>query len=127
MNLNQVTLASADVERAARFYEALGLEPIVRAYPRYARLACPGGGSSLSVEHHASPAAAKTVVYFECHDLDERVAALKAAGIVFDSDPRDESWLWREARLRDPDGNPICLYFAGENRLDPPWRVARTP
>ena len=46
MNLNQATVASRDVARAAAFYEALGLEPIVRAYPRYARLACPGGGAA---------------------------------------------------------------------------------
>ena len=32
-------------------------------------------------------------------------------------------WLWREARLVDPSGNVICLYHAGENRLNPPWRV----
>ena len=27
------------------------------------------------------------------------------------------------AYLRDPDGNRLCLYFAGENRVNPPWRV----
>ena len=25
--------------------------------------------------------------------------------------------------LQDPDGNPLCLYHAGENRLNPPWRL----
>ena len=30
-----------------------------------------------------------------------------------------KSWLWREAYLRDPDGNKICLYYAGENGLRP--------
>jgi hydroxymethylpyrimidine/phosphomethylpyrimidine kinase len=32
-------------------------------------------------------------------------------------------WLWREARLRDPSGNEICLYHAGANRRFPPWRI----
>jgi uncharacterized glyoxalase superfamily protein PhnB len=64
------------------------------------------------------------MVYFECDDLDARVAALKAAGVVFDSDPADQPWLWREARLRDPDGNRLCLFFGGENRVNPPWRVS---
>jgi hypothetical protein len=41
----------------------------------------------------------------------------------FESGPTDECWLWREAHLRDPDGNVICLFNAGANRLDPPWRV----
>ncbi len=64
-----------------------------------------------------------TVVYFECEDLDATVARLEAAGIAFTSAPADQPWLWREARLADPDGNPICLFHAGRNRLDPPWRV----
>jgi hypothetical protein len=65
----------------------------------------------------------QTVVYFECSSLDEQVAALQAKGIQFTQEPRDEKWLWREARLLDPAGNAICLYHAGENRLNPPWRV----
>ena len=32
-------------------------------------------------------------------------------------------WLWREARLRDPSGNVVCLYHAGDYRRHPPWRV----
>ncbi|MGA3124897.1 MAG: VOC family protein [Polyangiaceae bacterium] len=63
------------------------------------------------------------IVYFECEDLDARVAALKEQGVVFDTEPADEPWLWREARLRDPDGNVLCLYRAGVNRRNPPWRV----
>ena len=35
------------------------------------------------------------------------------------------SYLWREARLRDPDGHQIRLYDAGVNRLNPPWRIDR--
>ena len=62
-------------------------------------------------------------VYFECDDLDEHVAKLEQKGIIFDELPNDKSWLWREARLKDPDDNKIILYFGGENRLNPPWRV----
>lgn len=32
---------------------------------------------------------------------------------------------WREAILLDPDGHRVFIYHAGENRLDPPWRVDR--
>ena len=35
--------------------------------------------------------------------------------------------MWREARLRDPDGNIIFLYKAGEARRFPPWRMATNP
>ena len=45
------------------------------------------------------------------------------AGIAFEHGPRNQPWMWREARLRDPDGNIIFLYKAGEARRFPPWRA----
>lgn len=63
------------------------------------------------------------VLYFECGDLDGRVSELKAAGLTFDEDPTDRPWLWRQAYLKDPNGNKICMFNAGENRKNPPWRV----
>ncbi|GAA0622159.1 hypothetical protein GCM10009422_17620 [Brevundimonas kwangchunensis] len=122
MNLNQVTLEVADIPRARAFYLRLGLTLIV-SRDHYARLACPGG-ATLSVHLAEEVRTNGTGVYFECEDLDERVANLKAAGLVFDGDPVDQPWLWREAWLSDPDGNRLCLFHAGENRLNPPWRVA---
>ena len=47
------------------------------------------------------------VVYFECQDLDATCSALAERGIKFDSPPTDQSWLCREAYLRDPDGNGL--------------------
>ncbi len=55
--------------------------------------------------------------------LDQQVEELRAKGFQFQQEPKDERWLWREARLLDPSGNVICLYKAGANRLNPPWRV----
>jgi catechol 2,3-dioxygenase-like lactoylglutathione lyase family enzyme len=123
MQLNQVTVAVTDVQRAVRFYRTLGLVPIVLA-DHYARFVCPQGRSTFSVHRieDVMPAST-TVVYFECDDLDATVAKLAATGLVFDSPPTDQPWLWREARLKDPDGNPICLFRAGGNRIDPPWKV----
>ena len=72
----------------------------------------------------AMPAGETAVIYLESDTLDADVARLKAAGFTFAQDPKDEPWLWREARLSDPDGNRLCLYWGGENRLNPPWRVA---
>jgi hydroxymethylpyrimidine/phosphomethylpyrimidine kinase len=63
------------------------------------------------------------VVYFELDDLDRRVMELQAAGLMFESEPSDQPWLWREAYIRDPAGNLLCLYSAGANRLFPPWRL----
>lgn len=124
MQLNQVTLPACDVEKSAEFYRGLGLRLIVSDLPRYARLECPNGGSTLSL-HQAMerPAPSGVVVYFECEDLDSRVDQLRARGYRFTQEPKDESWLWREARLVDPSDNVVCLYRAGENRRYPPWRV----
>jgi catechol 2,3-dioxygenase-like lactoylglutathione lyase family enzyme len=124
MNLNQVTVGSTDVAASAAFYRSLGLTQIVESLPKYARFECPGGGSTFSVHKVESmPATLTTVVYFECEDLDRKVEELKSKGVRFDTGPVDQSWLWREAYLKDPDGNVICLYYAGENRLNPPWRL----
>jgi catechol 2,3-dioxygenase-like lactoylglutathione lyase family enzyme len=131
MNLNQVTVLSLDLAASVAFYRRLGLVQIVDA-PHYARFECPEGDSTFSVHRADHVAEACSVVYFEVEDLDQRCRELAAAGIVFDQEPRNEPWLWREARLRDPSGNVVCLYWAGENRKNPPWRIAadtsaRTP
>lgn len=126
MNLNQITLPVADLDAAVAFYCAMGFSLIVHAPPGYARFECPEGGSTFSL-HTVERLMSETgvVVYFECADLDERVQSLQVAGFAFTQLPRDEPWLWREARLRDPSGNLICLFWAGDNRKNPPWRVAR--
>lgn len=123
MNLNQITVPSLDIKKSIAFYQTLGLKLIVKS-DHYARFECPDGTSTFSV-HLAEklPSGVGISVYFECEDLDERVDALLHKGIVFDELPKDQSWLWREAYLKDPDGNQLILFFAGENRLNPPWRV----
>jgi len=62
-------------------------------------------------------------IYFECDDLDGQVRNLVANGIEFEELPTDQSWLWREARLKDPDNNQLILFYAGVNRKNPPWRI----
>lgn len=124
MNLNQVTIPSRDVDRSVDFYRRLGLQLIVDSIPRYARFECPSGDSTFSIHYVDSLLSdIGVIVYFECDDLDGRVAELKEAGIKFDIDPVDQTWQWREAHLRDPDGHRLILYHAGENRKHPPWRV----
>lgn len=127
MRLNQVTLGCTDYAASVQFYTALGLTQIVDAPPRYARFETPGG-ETLSIHALDAMAAPTTVVYFEVETLDETVAALKGAGLHFLTDPVDQSWGWREARLHDPAGNEICLYRAGSCRRFPPWRIdGQTP
>lgn len=124
MRLNQVTVPARDVEKSIAFYRTLGLRLIVQS-PHYARFELPDGEATFSIHLAADPgrAAEGSGIYFECDDLDARVATLKAKGIVFDHDPVDQSWLWREAWLTDPAGVKLCLYKAGDARRYPPWRL----
>ena len=124
MNLNQVTIYTARPIETAEFFQKLGLILIVDSLPRYARLECPDGDSTLSVQHDQTAVVSNNIVlYFECDDLDDEVRRLKSSGLSFDEDPSDRSWLWRQAYLKDPNGNKICLFRAGDNRKNPPWRV----
>jgi predicted enzyme related to lactoylglutathione lyase len=122
MNLNQVTLPALDIPASIAFYRRMGFKQIVDS-PHYARFECTDGDATFSIHKAESVASTDVVVYFECADLDAQVASLQAMGIEFTQRPKAESWLWREARLKDPSGNELCLYFAGANRKHPPWRV----
>ncbi len=118
MNLNQVTVPSLDVRRSIDSYGRLGLVLIVDDLPGYARFECPDGDATFSVEDRKGTVPG-VVVYFECADLEAKVSALKEGGVVMDSERQGQPWLWREAYLKDPDGNVIYLFSAGENPQKP--------
>jgi hydroxymethylpyrimidine/phosphomethylpyrimidine kinase len=121
ISLNQVTVGANEYRASVAFYRTLGLRQIVDSPDNgYARFEADNG---VTFSIHAGDTAPGTVVYFESRRLDAWVDELIAAGFVFDQLPQDEDWLWREARLRDPHGNVVCLYSAGENRRYPPWRI----
>lgn len=124
MNLNQITVPTLDLAKSIAFYEKLGLKLIVKSSPTYARFECPNGVSTFSLHKTEKlPSGDGIYVYFECENLDKKVEELKEKGIEFELDPTDQSWLWREARLKDVDGNQLILFHAGENRLNPPWKL----
>lgn len=124
MNLNQITVPSVDVEKSIAFYQKLGLLLIVKALPKYARFECQKGEATFSIHQvEELPKGNGVYVYFETENLDEEVEQLQKQGVIFEELPIDQSWLWREARLKDPDGNQIILYYAGDNRKNPPWRL----
>lgn len=124
MNLNQITVAVADVEKSISFYETLGLMLIVKSLPHYARFECPEGNATFSLHQTGiAPKESNMWIYFEVNNLDEYVEQLIAKGIQFEEMPNDKPWLWRESRLKDLDNNQIIIYSAGKNRKDPPWKV----
>jgi len=122
--LNQVTVTGTNYGRSVEFYRRLGLQQIVDSPDTgYARFET-AGGVTLSVQiDPEEKIIATTAIYLECDDLDERVEQLARSGIAFEHGPRNQPWMWREARLRDPDGNIIFFYHAGEHRRFPPWRM----
>jgi catechol 2,3-dioxygenase-like lactoylglutathione lyase family enzyme len=127
MRLNQVTVGAVDLVQSEKFYLVLGLRLIVKD-DHYLRFECPEGGSTFSVELVESvPPAEQVTVYFESDDLDGLCDRLLGEEVSFDQTPQDEPWLWREARLTDPDGHHLCLFSAGENRKNPPWRISEPP
>lgn len=123
MNLNQVTLPASDLTQSIAFYKQLGLQLIVDLSPRYARLLCPEGGSTLSLHHHTEMIHPGITLYFETESLDTEFQRLTSEGIVFNLPPTNQSWGWREAHLKDPDGHNLILFWGGENRINPPWRI----
>jgi catechol 2,3-dioxygenase-like lactoylglutathione lyase family enzyme len=124
VRLNHITLPARDVERSAGFYVRLGLTQIVANYPHYARLLAPDGDTTLSL-HQTGTVQTGASIHFEVEDVDQTVQQLKQAGFDFVCDPVDQPYLWREAILLDPDGHRIFIFHAGENRLDPPWRLRK--
>lgn len=127
MNLNQVTIPSLDIKKSIAFYKDLGLDLIVASYPKYARFECPDGEATFSIHLvEQLPSGSGILVYFEVEDVDKKIKELRAKHLRIDSVPKDQTWLWREAHLIDPDGNKIIIFHAGKNRKNPPWRIKTT-
>lgn len=124
MNLNQITVPVLNIESSIEFYKLLGLKLIVNSTNRYARFECPQGDTTFSLHKvDQLPIGEGVWIYFEVENLDEKFKELKNKGVDFLTEPTDQTWLWKEAKLLDPDGNTLILYNAGENRKNPPWRI----
>lgn len=124
MDLNQVTLPVHNMVEATVFYLKLGFIQIVDT-PYYARFECPNGDSTFSLSLDENDFSNGAILYFEHEHLEQWIQDLKAKGVSFIQELQEERYLWKEAVLKDPSGNKIKLYWAGENRLNPPWRVEK--
>jgi len=128
MRLNQVTAATRDLDASIAFYELLGLKLIVKS-THYARFELRRGEATFSLHPTDGeiPRENAPQLYFEVNDVAFEIRRLKHAGVAIEKDTKAQSWLWTEAWLRDPAGNAICIYSAGENRRYPPWRIDAAP
>lgn len=118
MNLNHVALPTRDVPESAAFYQRLGFIPIVET-PHYARFRSVVGDTSLSLIPASDPDPGAVTIYFEVPELEATVERLSREGFAFTEEPTVQPWRWKEARLCDPSGNHICLFWAGAHRLQP--------
>ena len=124
MELNQITLPVKNMDDAVNFYLKLGFTQIVDT-PHYSRFSCPEGNATFSLSLESVEFENSSVIYFEHEKLDELCADLSQRGFQFEQLPTEQRYLWKEAILKDPSGNKIKLYWAGENRLNPPWKVEK--
>lgn len=124
MNLNQVTLPSKNIAESAAFYKKMGFNQIVDSKD-YARFESIEGDATFSVELTNDATVVNTaIIYFEVKNLTNTYNELLEKGFSFSGKPKEEPWLWEEVRMTDPSGNHICIYHAGVNRKNPPWRVS---
>lgn len=89
----------------------MGLHLNVDAIPKYVRFECPDGNSTFSIHKvQTLPKGNGVTIYFEDDNLNQLVHNLQQKGIIFTQLPEDKSWFWREAHLKDLDGNNIILF-----------------
>ena len=126
MKMNQMTISVLDMDASRGFYQKLGCEMVVEG-AEYSRMLAPDGVNTFSfVKVEAIADTSVCHLYFEfdsAAELDAKVMAFQAQGFAEFTDPVDQRWLWRESHVKDPSGFMVILYYAGENRLFPPWGV----
>lgn len=108
--LSAVTLATHDMARAVRFYEALGFE---RRYggetARFTSFAA--GAGHLNITGEAPDRSwrwwGRAIFYVD--DVDAVYAAALGAGLKPQAPPRDAEWGERYFHITDPDGHEISI------------------
>lgn len=121
VSLNHVIIYVGDVGPSLKFYrDKLGFK-VIESMQGYARLKSPIGGATIALhgtkDRRPLPGTRQVVLYFETRDLDDLCRNLAEKGVRFDQLPARMPWGWDHAYLRDPDGHPISLYWAGRKRF----------
>ena len=117
-------LTTRDLEAALRFYRDLlggqvGFEfPGPNGVPAYVGLDV--GRSHLGIgrdpaapDPATAPPARPVSLWIYVPDCDATVATLREAGVRIESEPEDQPWGERVARVRDPDGNEVIIGAKG--------------
>ncbi|PMS38123.1 glyoxalase/bleomycin resistance protein/dioxygenase superfamily protein [Trinickia symbiotica] len=109
LTLSAVTLATRDMARAVRFYEALGF-PLKYGGPSETFTSFEFGGTFLNLIADARAPAAwwgRVIVYVS--DVDRLYRKALAAGLEPEFAPLDAPWGERYFHIVDPDGHEISF------------------
>lgn len=107
---NLIVIRSADMDRAAAFYQALGLRFTKHRHgtgPRHYASEVNGFVFEIYPLGSANPTTS-TRIGFSVDDIDSTIEALSGAGGEVLSSPQDSQW-GRRAVVKDPDGHKIEL------------------
>ena len=108
--ISAVTLVTADMERAVRFYEALGFRRTYGgAQASFTSFAVGGNYLNLMVKTTATPVSAWGRIIFHVSDVDAFYKRAIGAGLSPQFPPRDAEWGERYFHLSDPDGHDLSF------------------
>ena len=110
-SLSAITLATADMAAAVRFYAAVGFRRVVGG-PDASFTTFRAGSSFLNLQldpDHAPIACIWGRAIFWVADVDATYGALGAAGYAAEAEPADAPWGERYFHVRDPDGHEISF------------------
>ena len=115
VELNLIVLRSVDIDRAAQFYQGLGLEFTKHRHGKGPEHCAAEMGELVFEIYPRQPEgdnSAGTRIGFRVASVDEAAAALEKAGGRIVSPPKDSPW-GRRAVLDDLDGHRVELTEAG--------------
>ena len=109
-SISAVTLATRDMARAVRFYEALGFSI---AYgggtAAFTSFRVGNGYLNLARADDQARSSGSVRVIFYVDDVDAMYAHVRAQGFTPETPARDASWGERYFHLTDPDGNALSF------------------
>lgn len=117
IELNLVVLRSADIDRAAQFYQVLGLEFTKHRHgtgPEHYASELEGFVFEIYPRQKEGDDSTGTRIGFRVPSVDEAIAAMEKAGAKVVSLPKDSAW-GRRAVIDDLDGHRVELTEAAQS------------
>jgi predicted enzyme related to lactoylglutathione lyase len=101
--IENITFPVKDIKKSVAFYESIGLKKS-QEWSNYATFDL--GGVIFGLD---SDPKAELQIYMHVDDVDKMHSALKAKGVKFLTEPKDQYWGGRTALFTDLDGNKFIL------------------